>query len=260
MKSSSGRSPWPGKLRKCRLQDRSPCRAAARRPSAPGRCGRAGSSAMALQIGLARQRVEAVEHQADGRVVGAAHRLPGVAIVVDVAAPGERLEADAQAALGRPLAELVEIGRGAVDAAEAVGRDVASTPAAGRSRAPASGRTCARRARRRASRCRPACPRNRGTAGSAMMFEPEVADQLAHVGGRAVERQQVVLEDLDALETCRRDRLELLGEAAAQRDRGDRQSSWLRPLLIRYAAAAAPASRAATRLGEARCACARHPA
>ena len=79
---------------------------------------------MALRSVLRASDVEAVEHQADGRMVGAAHRLPGVAVVVDVAAPGQRLEADAQAALGGPLAELVEVGGGAIDAAEAFGRDV----------------------------------------------------------------------------------------------------------------------------------------
>ena len=65
-----------------------------------------------------------VEDQADVRVVGAAHDLPGVAMVVDVPAPGERLVADAQAARRRPLAELAEVVGGAVDAAERDRRDV----------------------------------------------------------------------------------------------------------------------------------------
>ena len=59
-------------------------------------------------------------------MVGAPHHLPGVAVIADVAAPGQRLEADAQAALGRPLAKLVEIGRRPVDAAERVGGDIAA--------------------------------------------------------------------------------------------------------------------------------------
>ena len=78
------------------------------------------------EIGAAHEDVEGVEHEADRRVVGAAHHLPGVAVVVDVAAPGERLEADAQAALRGALAELMEVGGRAVDAAERVGRDVAA--------------------------------------------------------------------------------------------------------------------------------------
>ena len=73
---------------------------------------------------LARQRVERIEDEADGGMVGAPHDLPGVAMVVDVAAPGERLVADAEPALGGPLAELAEVGGGAVDPAERSRRDV----------------------------------------------------------------------------------------------------------------------------------------
>ena len=104
----------------------SPSRAAARRRSARGRCGRAGSRGWRRGRCRAPSDVEGVEHEADGRMVGAPHHLPGVAVVVDVAAPGERLEADAQAALRRALAELAEVGRGAVDAAERLRRDVAA--------------------------------------------------------------------------------------------------------------------------------------
>ena len=124
MKSSTARSPWPGKLRKCRLQD-SGVHVEHRgvrdlhQEDAVARDGADG-----LQVGLARQRMEAVEDEADRLVVGAAHRLPGIAVVVDVAAPGQRLEADAQAALAGALAELGKVGRGAVDAADAVRRDV----------------------------------------------------------------------------------------------------------------------------------------
>lgn len=53
-------------------------------------------------------------------MIGAAHDLPGVAIVVDVPAPGQCLIGDADAAPGCSLAELAEIGGGPVDAAERV--------------------------------------------------------------------------------------------------------------------------------------------
>jgi hypothetical protein len=36
--------------------------------------------------------VDGVEYETDCRMVGAAHHVPGVAIVMDVAPPGERLE------------------------------------------------------------------------------------------------------------------------------------------------------------------------
>ena len=66
----------------------------------------------------ARERVEAVEDEAHGGMVGPADDLPRVAVVVDEAPPGERLVADAQAPRRGPFAELAEIIRGAIDAAQ----------------------------------------------------------------------------------------------------------------------------------------------
>ena len=73
---------------------------------------------------VARQHVPAVEDHADARVVGAAHDLPGVAVVGDVPAPGERLEADLDAEAVGDLAELAQVRRRPVDAAERRRRDV----------------------------------------------------------------------------------------------------------------------------------------
>ncbi len=175
-----------------------------------------------LEVGLPRQRVEAVEHQADAGMIGTAHGLPGVAIVVDVAAPGQRLEADAQAAPACPLAELMEVRRGAVDAAEAFRRDVRAHQQKVAAQllhqiefALGAGKHALALVRRHALEV---AERLEGDG-----LEPEVRDQLADAGGRAVERQQVVLEDLDALEAGSRDRVQLLGQAAAQRHRRNRQ-------------------------------------
>src|SRR5688572_20019856 len=57
-------------------------------------------------------------------MAGAAHDLPGVAMVVDVPAPGARLVADAQAARRGTLTELAKIVCRAVYAAERDGGDV----------------------------------------------------------------------------------------------------------------------------------------
>ena len=48
-----------------------------------------------------------------------------------------------------------------------------------------------------------------------------VARHRADVAGRTVERQKVVLEDLDAIETRGRDRREFLGQLAGDRDGRD---------------------------------------
>src|SRR5216683_3925562 len=70
--------------------------------------------------------METVENDPDRGMIGAAHDLPGVAVVVDMPAPGQRLVADAKAPRPRALAELVEIRRGAIDAAERGRLDVAA--------------------------------------------------------------------------------------------------------------------------------------
>ncbi len=99
----------------------------------PGRVGElnqenavAGNRAQRLEVGLARIGVEGVEHQPDRLMIGAPHHFPGVAIIVDVAAPGQRLEPDPHAAFGRALAEFAEIRGGAVDAAQRFRRDIAA--------------------------------------------------------------------------------------------------------------------------------------
>ena len=46
-----------------------------------------------------RARMWKLSSQAEGWMIGTPHRLPGIAVVIDMPAPGERLEGDAQAAL-----------------------------------------------------------------------------------------------------------------------------------------------------------------
>src|ERR1700754_3834890 len=53
-------------------------------------------------------------------------------------------------------------------------------------------------------------------------FQPEIFGDAPHVGGRAVEIQQIVLEDLDAFEARRLDRGQLLDEGSADRHGGNR--------------------------------------
>ena len=172
------------------------------------------------QVGLARQDMEGVEDEPDRRVVGAAHDLPGVAVVADVAAPGEGLVADAQAAFRRALAELAEIRGGAVDAAERIRRNIAAheKEIAAELRhdvelALGAGERLA------AVRLRHALEVAEGLEGDDL--KPEVGGHPAHFGRGAVERQEIVLEDLDALELRGRDGLELLRQRAAQADGGD---------------------------------------
>ena len=223
-----------------------------------------GIERMALRSVLRASDMEAVEHQADGRMVGAAHRLPGVAVVVDVAAPGQRLEADAQAALGGPLAQLVA-GRLRRDRCRrGTPARRCGTPAGDRSRAPASRRTCARRARSTRSRLSAGMPSKSRNGWKVTISRPRSRDQLAHVGGRAVEGEQVVLEDLDALEARRRRWLRASRRGRRSRTPWQSRSSWLASCnslapALRRPPPALPhrAQRAPPRTCDA---CARHPA
>ena len=175
-----------------------------------------------LQVGLAREDVEAVEHETDRRMLGAPHRLPGVAVIADVAAPCERLEADPHAALRRALAERMKVVGGAADAAEALRRHVGAhqQEVAAELRhqvelALGAGEVALAKLGRHALEV---AERLKGDD-----VEAEIGGAAAHVAGRAVEREEIGLEDLDALEARRGDRLELFIEVAAQRDRCDRQ-------------------------------------
>ena len=68
--------------------------------------------------------MEAIEDKPDVRVVGAAHDLPGIAVIVDMPAPGKRLLADLQPAFLGTLAQFAEVGGRPVDPAKRVRRDV----------------------------------------------------------------------------------------------------------------------------------------
>ena len=175
-----------------------------------------------LEIGLAGEDMEGVEHEPDRLVVGAAHRLPGIAVVADVAPPGERLEADPHAVARRALAERAKIGRGAIDAAEALRRhvgadekEIAAELGHQVELALGAGENAFAAHRRHALEV---AERLEGDD-----LEPEIGDPLAHVGRRAVERQQIGLEDLDALEAGGRNGVELLGQIPAERHGCDRQ-------------------------------------
>src|SRR5262245_57069430 len=86
----------------------------------------AGDGADGAQVRVTHQDVEGVEHHADGWMIGAANRFPRIAVVIDVLSPGQGLERHAQAAFGRPLAEFIEVGGGAIDTAKAIGSNIAT--------------------------------------------------------------------------------------------------------------------------------------
>jgi hypothetical protein len=166
--------------------------------------------------------MEAVEHEPHCRMAGAAHGLPGVAVVADVASPSQRLEADAQAALAGSDTELVEVGGRAIDAADALRRDIG----ANEQQTAAEFLHDVELALGTGKRARALVPGHALEIPERLEchdLHAEVGNHPAHVARRAIERQQVVLEDFDAFEPCCRNRLEFLGEPSSQTHRSNGQ-------------------------------------
>ena len=158
---------------------------------------------------------------ADRGVIGAADDLPGVAVVVDVAAPGQRFEADTDAAGLGALAERAQVGGGAVDAAERDGGGV-------RADQDQVGAELAHQVELALGPVEGAGALRLGHALEVaerleeVELEAGVADHAADLARGGVVGEEVGLEDLDAVEAGGGDGGELLGEVAADRDGGDR--------------------------------------
>ena len=151
-------------------------------------------------------------------MVGASHNLPSVTVIVDVTPPGQCLKADAQSALGGPFGQLTQVVCRAVDAAELSGDTLEQTIRRSQSSScirsnlrSARGKT-GRAARRHAFEIAERLERNG--------LQAQAFDDAPHIRGRSIKRQQVVFENLDALETGGGDSFELL----VQRRRSGRRS------------------------------------
>ncbi len=170
-----------------------------------------------------RQRVEAVEDQPQVRVVRPFDDRPGLPVAADVAAPGQRLVADAQVAPRRPFRELVKLRGAPLRVVEALRRGVRADQH--------------RRGAERLHDVELALGpiEVAGVIGVGHAFEiakrlvqvdrqSQVRGHRPQVGGTAVEIDEVGLEQLDPVEAGGGDRLQLLAERSAHRHRGDRSA------------------------------------
>src|SRR6185312_9937182 len=168
-----------------------------------------------------RERMETVEDDADRLVIGAPHDLPSVAIITHMPPPGERLEADAQVPLGRQFAKRMEIRGSPVDAAQRSRRHIAADQQK-------VGLELAHQVE---------LALGPGEAARALRFghaleiaerlertdlKAKVAAELCDLGRVSGEGEQIVLEDLDRLESRGSNRAQLLVQRARKRDGGDR--------------------------------------
>ncbi len=141
-------------------------------------------------------------------------------MVVDVTAPRERLVADAQPAFRGALAERAKVVRGAINTPKRPWRYVGADqhqvrPELLHQVELALGPVEGPRPLRLGHPLKVAKRLEHGD------LQPVATHEPADLGGGAVKRQEVILEDLDAIEPGRRDRSELLAEIAADRNRGD---------------------------------------
>jgi hypothetical protein len=162
-----------------------------------------------------RQRVEAVEREAEVRAVHRVHELPRVAVAFHDAAPRERLVRGDHAGRARGLGERAELVDQQRVVRDRVGRHVAAyQDAVGAERVHhvelAADAVEVARELRRAHALEVA----KGLEQHDV--EPEIGGHAPHVGGRSIEVDEVVLEDLDTVEACGLDGGELLGKRAGQ--------------------------------------------
>jgi hypothetical protein len=166
------------------------------------------------------EHVERVDGERDGRVVRTPDGVPRLPGAVDPAAPGQRLEGDRDAVLRRQVADPVELLGGEVE----VGGGVRAGVGAGEGGAGAEVR------HHRELRAQ-AVQHGREPLGRHALDVPqrlEEVDREPEIGaaGRDLARRQrgrdeVVVEDLDAVEARCRDRLELSRQDAADGHGGD---------------------------------------
>ena len=162
--------------------------------------------------------METVENDADIGVVGTPHDLPGVAVIVDVAAPGQGLVADAETSPGRALAEFTQVTGSAIDSPQRQRGD------AGTYQHEVGSQLAHQVELAFCTLKGPGPLRLRQSFEIAERLEQrdaqaKVCDHPGDVARRSIIGQEVILEDFHAVKADRRDRLELLPQVTTDRNR-----------------------------------------
>jgi hypothetical protein len=158
--------------------------------------------------------VEGIEHQSDRWMIRAPHDFPGITVIMDVPSPGKSFEGYAHAPFCSALSEFMEIGRRPLDPAEGIRRDVAAYHKEVAAElfhdvelAFGSGEYLGSLRFWHAFEVAERLERDR--------LEPEAFDHAPRFSRCAIEGQEIVLEDLHAVELRGRDGLDLLAEGSA---------------------------------------------
>ena len=248
MKSRSGISPCPGKQRKCRLQFSTSISSHGASASWTRKIRSPGIAAHRGEIGLAGESVKRVEHEPDGRMIGAPHHFPGVAVVVDVTCP-RPAPRSRRASRAWPRARPVHGNRRRLRSMPPSESGDTLLHTSSKSQPSSCIRSNLRSARSKvalALRLRHAFEIAERLEGDGA--QAEIGHLFGNIGRRAVIGKQIAFEDFDAAETGRCDRLQLFAQTAAETNRGNRgfhclvlRSGRIRPL--RRARLRAPRSR-----------------
>ena len=159
--------------------------------------------------------VEGVEAGAEGGMISTLHHVPRAPVVGDVTAPRQRLEGDPDAVLLRLLREEVELSRGELAVVDRVRGDVGADEEGVGAQLGHELELVSRSAEVRLERLW------RDTLEIAERLvhvdrQAELRREIAHVGRRKLRRDEIGLEDLDAVEARCRRCLELEFQGAAQ--------------------------------------------
>ena len=162
-----------------------------------------------------------VEDQADVGMIGAAHDLPGVAMVVDVPAPGQRLVADPQPRLAArsPSSRKSAAARSMPPSATGETLEQTSIRSVPSSCIRSNLRSARSKARLRCGSGRPSKSRN---GWNSVISRPRSRDHPADVARACRRRPGSRSRRSRRRQSLPQRSLELLGEIAADRNRGDR--------------------------------------
>ena len=173
------------------------------------------------RVALQRQGMETVEDHPEGRVVSLAHQVPDLLVGVDVAAPGQRFVTDTQATLASMFGKQAQVVDQHLFIAQGIGLDVAAHQHQVSTQllhqvelALGAVQVFLQAVAAAAFEITKRLEQGNGNT--------QVGAHLPHLAGAAGIVEQVIFEDLDAVETGGGDGFELFRQGAAQGHGSDR--------------------------------------
>ncbi|OIQ70153.1 hypothetical protein GALL_482380 [mine drainage metagenome] len=174
-----------------------------------------------IRINAAPEGMKTIQNNPNIGVIGAPHHLPRIAVIVDMAAPSQRLKPNPQAAFRRTLAEFAQVIRRAVDATQCLRMHRGTHQHKVGAQLLHEVKFALRpRESPRPERLRQ--PLKIAERLEQRDVQPMIAHHLPHIARTAVKGDEILLEYLDSIEPRRRNRRQLFPKIARDRDGGNR--------------------------------------